>query len=978
MGSSMGKLISPLVMAAALSLAACGDGGDEPSLPEGCVDTLLHGFVEISDQHATGLVACLEQTATGDLTESIDECLHADPTGAIAEARSGHIDSALEACSEPALGFGPRSAASANATAIRSQAALLAGVLGEAAHEDGAVASANRDVAMTRVEIHSTLSEDQRDKLQYFRRCTREGLDDGSIVDEAGIANCADRVVSERACHVDRLERQMAGWQERGVDLAAAFPGCSENTPEATGRCVCERLECQVCLATNRVGFVDRDCDVIDDGHANRSCQGIDRWGGHTSIESVATGRFRVEQIDGVWHFITPDGHGFFSAGVTSVNTGAYSPPVNHNPYEDNIVARYGSLEAWREHAIERLDRWNFNTTGAWSSFASASDGRLAYTPILSFHSSAPEIPDWPPGQTGKRVRDFFDPEWPAAVAQYAENARPCAEDPLCIGVFTDNEMPWGPSVFIVGTYLDAYISLPPNAPGKLEVQAFFEQRYSDVTAFNTAWGLGLADFDEIQDVDSLGSDIVCESLALTADRRAFLVRVAERYFSTVHDALRGIDPALLNLGPRFATTAIGPDVVQTAAPYLDVISLNHYILDPAALNIFAGSGGALYDFFFIDNRFDDLAEVHALSGLPMMITEYTTRVPTPDVSVLFPPYFPTYPTQEKRTDAYEEYQRQVLSRPFMIGTHWFQWEDQPETGRGDGENSHFGVVNIDDDPYELLTGRMTHLNSLTSQRPLPPPDVVFFPDPVSPTGTLGELTSATTTAGPVEDGALGVRAFSIAPVGSDRTGFYIGLLPGSNLGSGVAGGPLILSTGIADAGGEASLTLAEDTIVAVQATTGELLCLRLAASGSSGLLSCQGGTGHDVVVTRDTGQFAPPETTAVQLGSDAGPGAATLLVSTELARLPPGSGIADCHTTLEYEAPNLRALSTATVTVTKGDEAVLLIGENFECGVDGAAWRAENGAGVFAIGLPMFDARVPGGDLAAGLLLADQADTCP
>ena len=40
-------------------------------------------------------------------------------------------------------------------------------------------------------------------------------------------------------------------------------------------------------------------------------------------------------------------------------------------------------------------------------------------------------------------------------------------------------------------------------------------------------------------------------------------------------------------------------------------------------------------------------------------------------------------------------------------------------------------------------------------------------------------------------------RMFSIAPSGSDRTGFYVGVLPGQNVGSAVSGGPLVLEAGI-------------------------------------------------------------------------------------------------------------------------------------------------------------------------------------
>src|SRR4029079_6870822 len=39
-----------------------------------------------------------------------------------------------------------------------------------------------------------------------------------------------------------------------------------------------------------------------------------------------------------------------------------------------------------------------------------------------------------------------------------------------------------------------------------------------------------------------------------------------------------------------------------------------------------------------------------------------------------------------------------------VIGVHWFQYADEPRGGRDDGEDYNFGLVDIDDRPYELLT----------------------------------------------------------------------------------------------------------------------------------------------------------------------------------------------------------------------------------------------------------------------------------
>jgi hypothetical protein len=66
---------------------------------------------------------------------------------------------------------------------------------------------------------------------------------------------------------------------------------------------------------------------------------------------------------------------------------------------------------------------------------------------------------------------------------------------------------------------------------------------------------------------------------------------------------------------------------------------------------------------------------------------------------------------------------------PEMIGTHWFQWVDQPATGRFDGENYNIGLVDVTDRPYPDLVAALkethrrvlrVHLGEIppASQRP--------------------------------------------------------------------------------------------------------------------------------------------------------------------------------------------------------------------------------------------------------------------
>lgn len=56
---------------------------------------------------------------------------------------------------------------------------------------------------------------------------------------------------------------------------------------------------------------------------------------------------------------------------------------------------------------------------------------------------------------------------------------------------------------------------------------------------------------------------------------------------------------------------------------------------------------------------------------------------------------------QKARGASYDTYVKSVLDHPNFVGAHWFQYVDQPATGRAmDGENAGVGFVTITDTPH--------------------------------------------------------------------------------------------------------------------------------------------------------------------------------------------------------------------------------------------------------------------------------------
>jgi hypothetical protein len=437
----------------------------------------------------------------------------------------------------------------------------------------------------------------------------------------------------------------------------------------------------------------------------------FDQFRGCRAIHVDGTGRFRTAQVGGVWWLITPQGNAFFSAGVNHTNSdGDYAPALGRSPYHDNIFARYGSEAAWADAVAGRFADLGLNTIGAWSKYELFA-GRVPYAVILGFAGRAPEGPGIIPGVTGLRVRDYFAPEFMAGAAAEAEGARSCAADAYCIGVFSDNELGWGPGIAQTLPFLDAYLHLPAGAAGKLALQAFFEQRYAgDIVAFNAAWDQQLISFDGMQALASLPRSPTADPPERAAARQAFAGTVAQRYYQTVHDALRSVSPNMLILGSRLLAYYVPAAVIEASAPFVDIVSANYYEVVGAVLDLLKPTA-RLNGYVFTGDVFGDLDELHRLAQKPMMISEFSYRAADSGLPNSFPPQFPTLATQAERAAAYERYMRHVLERPYMVGAHWFEYADEPAEGRFDGENDNWGIVNIEDDEYPELAARMRLVN---------------------------------------------------------------------------------------------------------------------------------------------------------------------------------------------------------------------------------------------------------------------------
>lgn len=342
-----------------------------------------------------------------------------------------------------------------------------------------------------------------------------------------------------------------------------------------------------------------------------------------------------------------------------------------------NLERKHGPAfhQAWLETALRRLASWGFNTIGNWSDQRLYRNGRIPY--VATAHVDGPHARLGSGSDYWGKMHDPFDPRFAQSVA---DSLRPVAEkvrgDPWCVGWFVDNELSWAGQGEEGGRYglgLGA-LSLGADAPAKRALISQLRAKYGQAAALSAAWGRPVADWSALEAPFRPAGPL---SPAMKQDLAAFVRELALRYFRTVKAELARLDPGHLYLGCRFAWRS--PDAVQACAEVADVVSFNFYVRS------LQGEG---YGFL------NDL-------GKPCIIGEFHSGALDRG---MFHTGLVAARDQADRAAMYREYVRSVVDHPALVGCHWFQWVDQPLTGRWfDGENYNIGFVNVADVPYPEL-----------------------------------------------------------------------------------------------------------------------------------------------------------------------------------------------------------------------------------------------------------------------------------
>ena len=332
----------------------------------------------------------------------------------------------------------------------------------------------------------------------------------------------------------------------------------------------------------------------------------------------------------------------------------------------------------WVEHTLQRLQAWGFNTVGNWSDPQLGEKERVPYTLPLSIVGDYVSIStgyDW-----WGAMPDPFDPRFAMATERaVAIAARDHHDDPYLIGYFADNELAWAPpGNDPKDRYALAYgtLKLTTDVPAKRAFLKQLRDKYRNQEGLSKAWGINLPAWELMEDPGFEPPLPSADHPEIENDFKYFQRVFAETYFKTISDALKWHAPNQLLLGGRFGVST--PEAIEACAKYCDVLSFNLYTPKP--------QDGV------------DFAALRVLDK-PVLVSEFhfgsRDRGPFWGGAM-------GVAREEDRGPAYANFLKSALTEPFIVGIHWFQYLDQPVTGRRlDGENGHLGLVGITDVPYQ-------------------------------------------------------------------------------------------------------------------------------------------------------------------------------------------------------------------------------------------------------------------------------------
>jgi hypothetical protein len=398
------------------------------------------------------------------------------------------------------------------------------------------------------------------------------------------------------------------------------------------------------------------------------------RYGGYLDSKARATGFFRVEKIADRWWFVDPDGHLFFSIGADGMGTYSATRTEGRDgvfaalPPADLSAGRGGrgasaSFYTWnllRRFGPDWSQKWVDLDLRRMAAWGLNTAGNWSDTRLADAHRAAYVA----------TLRGWGIETAPLGMPDvYSPEFAQAADRAAAAQCAPRKDDPY---------LLGYFVANEPPWPGResLAVDAILEGQPNAIQR-------------ELKSFLAQGD---------TPERRkTFMYRAYEKFVEVVTAAMRKHDPNHLNLGLRFGSSA-APEIISASRNF-DVYSLNSY-------------GYTVNE--------QETGRVSKLIDRPIVIGEFHFGTPGRGLA----PGLRQTRDQSERGAAYRYYVENAAASPAIVGAHWFQWIDEPSTGRNDGENYNIGMVDVTDRPYPELVEAMqaTHQRLLAVHSGKQPP----------------------------------------------------------------------------------------------------------------------------------------------------------------------------------------------------------------------------------------------------------------
>ena len=443
---------------------------------------------------------------------------------------------------------------------------------------------------------------------------------------------------------------------------------------------------------------------------------GRSRFGGYTAKRFEATGFFRTHFDGSRWWLVDPEGCAFFShgvcygtrmgefgwytgmegfyAGAPTPEDPAYREAFTHpglipeyvkrhgvterseewmyNPARGNMIRIFGEnwWEAWRAIAARRFHDWGINTTGV--GIVNFEDERVEDFLRLSKIPYAVTLKRFPV------TRHFIFRDFPDVFAsEYEENSRafarrelkPMADDPYLLGYFMHNEPEW---LFQADVNLAWELLVKPEPlKSRAHLAAWLEKRYTTAERLSQAWGIEIDRFERLLQPLPRSTQLSSRGMADLDEYEQLLI---DAFGGIPMRACRAVAPHHLCMGLRYS--GVNDKILRSCRAF-DIFSFNCYSRTPEKHIALARQ-----------------------SGKPMLIGEW--HFGAPDAGLLRTALLSAV-TQQERAKAYRRYIETVAADPYMVGAHYFEYNNQTLMGRFDGEHMSHGIIDCCNKPYPHL-----------------------------------------------------------------------------------------------------------------------------------------------------------------------------------------------------------------------------------------------------------------------------------